>query len=259
MAGIPSRKARFGDRIKRFFLTGKTLKGILWAALFLAVLVIINQTILPRIGYKLRIDSEGFRLRQYIYYSRNESKILNILINNTPTLGKIPQEENIRSKTGSTASDYKECIESLAEKGDILLDKSGEIIRAYPWADTGGFHLYLIVNQDSTIGPIGAAGAFHAMSVAPLLGVDTRIEAKLKDTGEPLAIEIENSRIAYTNSISAVVYRTENYENSAFYSSPEGIEADYAGQYDINKVIRLDRALAIGKIIAREIKDKINR
>jgi hypothetical protein len=259
MAGTPSRKPRFTDRIKRFFLTGKTLKGILWAAFLLTALFIINQTVLPRIGYKLRIGSDGVKFGDFVYYSKNESKILNILVEDSPIRDKIPQKKYILSRTGLKDVDFYNCIESLAEKGDIVIGEAKEIIRAYPWADTSEFRIFLIVSQDSIIGPLRAASAFHAMSVPSLMGHNTRIEATLKDTGEPLVIEIGNNQIVYVSRITAVAYRTEDHENSAFYSSPDAIEAEYSGQYDVNKVIRIDRALVIGNVIAREIKDKISR
>jgi len=259
MGDTPSRKPLFRDLLKRFFLTGKILTGIIWAAIFLVTVLLVNQTILPRTGYKLRIDSGRLKFGDFQYYSKNESKVLGILVNDTPVLGRIPQQQYIQSRTKMDKTDIEQCIRSLAEKGDLALDESGEIIRAYPWANSGDLSVFLIVNQDSVIGPLGAAGAFYAMSVAPILGLDTRIEANLKDTGEPLAIEIGNDEIIYVSRITAVTYRTEDYKNGAFYSSPDAVAADYAGHYEINRVIRLDRALAIGNIIARKIKGKIDR
>lgn len=259
MGDTPSRKPLFGDKLKRFFLTGKTLTGIIWAAIILIAVLSLNQTILPRTGYKLRIESGGLKFGDYQYYSKNESKVLGLLVEDTPVLGKVPQPQYILSRTKLNGDDIAECIRSLEEKGDLALDESGGIISAYPWTDSRDFAVYLIVNQDSVIGPLGVAGAFYAMSVAPLLDVDTRIETTLKDTGEKLVIEIGNNEIIYVSKITAVVYRTEDYENSVFYSSPDAVAAEYAGHYEINRVIRLDRALIIGDIIAREIKDKTDR
>jgi len=259
MGDTPSRKPLFRDMLKRFFLTGKILTGIIWAAIFIVALFIINQSILPKTGYKLRIDSGRLKFGGFKYYSKNESKVLGVLVEDTPVLGRIPQQQYIQSRTKLNKTDIAECIGSLEKKGDLALDESGGIISAYPWTDSRDFAVYLIVNQDSAIGPLGAAGAFYAMSVAPLLGFDIRVKAKLKDTGEPLVIEIGNDEIIYVSRITAVAYRTEDYKNGAFYSSPDAVAADYAGHYDINRVIRLDRALLIGDIIAREIKDKIER
>ena len=259
MGDTPSRKPLLRDILKRFFLTGKILTGIIWAAIFIVALLIINQSVLPRIGYKLRIDSGRLKFGDFQYYSKNESIVLGVLVEDTPVLGRIPQPRYILSNTELSAIDIAECIGSLEKKGDLALDESGEIIRAYPWTNSRDLSVYLIVSQDSVIGPLGGAGAFYAMSVAPLLGLDTRIEAKIKDTGEPLVIEIRNNEIIYVSRITAVAYRTEDYKDGAFYSSPDAVAANYAGHYEINRVIRLDRALDIGKIIAREIKDKIER
>jgi len=259
MGDTPSRKPLFRDLLKRFFLTGKTLKGIIWIAILLVAVLLVNQTILPRTGYKLRIDSGRLKFGAFQYYSKNEAKVLNVLVNDTPVLGRIPQQQYILSRTKLSGSDIAECIRSLEEKGDLALNESGKIISAYPWDDSREPAVYLIVNQDSVIGPLGTAGAFYAMSVASLLDLDTRIEATLKDTGERLVIEIGNNEIIYVSRITAVVYRTEDYGNSAFYSSPDAVAAEYAGHYEINRVIRLDRALIKGNILARKIKDKIDR
>lgn len=258
MGDIHSLKPRFRDRLKRFFLTGRVLSWILWPAVILFIAIVLNQTLLPWIGYKFKVDSRGIRLQEYQHYSRAESEILRTLIDDTLTLGKIPQSEYIRDKTGLGAGDYVKTIRSLAAKGDILIGKSGEIARAYPWADTSGINVYLQVDQDSAIGPLAAASALYAMSVAPLSGKDVKIESKFRDSGKPLTIIIVNNQIAYTTDVTAVVYPSDNRETSAFYTSPEAVESAHPGLFDVNKAIRLDRALVLGNIIAREIKDKID-
>jgi hypothetical protein len=260
MEDIPSPKPSVNDNPVKRFLTGGYSRWVLAAIVILAVIILLNQTIFPRLGFKFRFDSGGIKLQKYTFYSQNESMVLGILIYDTPVLGEIPRKEYIRSRTGLNPGEYDRIIRSLAGKGDLLLGESGEIIDAYPWTDSGELYfVYLTVNEDSTIGPLRAASPFYALSVSPLLGIDTHIESRFKDNRKPLGIRIEDNRIVYTTNMTTVVYLSDDYKNCDFYSSPDAVESDYAGQYDNSKVFRLDRALVVGDIIARDIKEKIDR
>jgi hypothetical protein len=231
-----------------------------WAVILLILAFIINKAVLPRFGHKFIIDSGGLKYGEYRSYSDNESRVLKILVEDTPVLGKIPRKEYLAMKTGLSLDNIAGALESLAEKGDIVIGDSLAIIDAYPWIVSDiGIRVHLLSDQDSISGPLFAAGALYSLSAALLLDSDIRVEARLKDTAESLVIDIRDGKISYTNHIEAVVYNTEEHKYSRFYISARGAEADHPHDFDIKKVIRLDRALLIGDIIAGEIKEKTGK
>ena len=246
--------------LKRYLFSKGVFFGVVAILALLVMATAFNNIVFPLFGYKFCYDSGRFGITEYVRYTKDESRILNILVNDTPVLGAIPSFHYLESRTGLSANDLKKSLNSLAEKGDITLDDNGIIKKAFPWADSAGIYsVLLVVGEDSIAGPIPVASALHAFSVAPLFGTNTRVMGMLKDTGETIIIEIENNHIVYTNHVAAVVYRAENFENTEFYGSPEGAEADHPGYFDINDAIRLDRALLIGNIISEKIKDKIEK
>jgi len=260
MEDTRSVKANLKDILKRHLFSKGALTGIIVILILLAAVVALNSIVLPLFGYKFGYDSGRFGVMEYIRYSKDESRVLNMLVNDTPALGAIPSFQYLISRTGLSANELRKCLNSLAEKGDVTLDDNGIIRKVFPWADTeSNFNVFLIDGKDSTIGPLPAVSALHAFSVAPLFAAKTRVTGIFKDTGEPVIIEIENNQIVYTSHIAAIVYMTEDYENTEFYFSPEGAEADHPDDFDIKKAIRLDRALLIANIMAKEIKDKIEK
>ena len=260
MGDIHSGKIDLKDILKRYLSFKGALRAILAVAVLLAALMALNSIVLPLLGYKFRYDSGRFKVAEYARYSEDESQILNILIKDTIVLKEIPQFQCLKAKTGLENDRLKRYLRSLADKGDIVLNDSGFIVDAYPWTSREtGILVYTDKNDRLTAGPINASGALYAMSVMHFFELNGKIEAVFEDTGETLIIEIENNEINFTSNITAVVYRTDDYKDSRFFSSPDGARTYHTDNFDIERVIRLDRALLIGNIIANEIKGKVEK
>lgn len=244
---------------KRIFLR-RALKAITVIAVLLIVLIALNSLIFPLLGFQFLYDSGHLKISEVISYSKDESRVLNILIKDTAVLGEIPQPEYLKSKTGLGNDGLTACLASLADKGDIALADNGMIVDAYPWTsrDTG-ILVCLIEDDQTTAGPISCSSALHVMSVMPLFDLKGEIKAVLQDSGDTLVIEIEKNEILFTDNIAAVVYRTDDYNDSRFFASLEGARAYHRDNFNLNRVIRLDKALLIGHIIAEAIKGKIER
>jgi hypothetical protein len=144
----------------------------------------------------------------------------------------------------------------LEEKGDIALNDLGYIIDAYPWTSRKTDISIYLGSENPIKGPFKTAGALYAMSAMRLFEPNGKIEAAINDNRETLIIQIENGEIVYTNKIAAVVYRTDEYEDSRFFSSPDGAQKRFGERYNKDRVLRLDKALAIGDIIAQKLKEK---
>jgi hypothetical protein len=243
---------------KRPFLQ-RALKITAIIAVLLVILIAINGLVFPLFGFQFLYDSGRFKVTKVVTYSEDESRVLNILIRDTAVLGEIPQREYVKSKTGLENDGLTTCLVSLDGKGDIALTDSGKIVDAYPWTSRDTGILVYLKEDDKTIGPLRCTGALHVMSVMPLLETDGKVKAVMLDSGDSLVIEIEKDEIVFTDNITAVVYRTENYKESRFFASSDGARSYYGDEFDINRVIRLDRALLIGNIIAEKIIEKIEK
>ncbi|UCE66052.1 MAG: hypothetical protein JSU85_14555 [Candidatus Zixiibacteriota bacterium] len=258
MGDTRSGKIDLMDIFKRYLSFKGALKALLVIAVLSIVLIALNNIVLPLLGYKLRYNSGRFKVTEYIRYSRDESRVLSILIRDTIALKEIPQFQYLKAKTGLENDRLGQYLRSLADKGDIVLNDSGFVVDAYPWTSREtGILVYLDKDDQSTASPLKTPGALYAMSVMPFFELNGRIEAVLEDTDDVLTIEIENNEIIFTGKITAVAYRTDDYKDSRFFSSPDDARAYYHDNFDIERVIRIDRALLIGNIIAKEIKGKI--
>ena len=240
-------------------LVSTRARRIIFLIIFLIALgVVINQAVLPGFNRKLVYESGKLKIVELLSYTSAESRVLKILIDDTPILGRIPQLDDLKNKAHLNDDDLERDLGSLSAKGDIVMNSETRIIAAYPWTDSNsGIDIRLISDRDSFSAPFHVASALYGFSVARLIGSDIRIEARLEDTGEPLTIEIRGDAIAYTNRIEAVVYDSKDYRDSRFYSSPEGARNDNPEDFRINRAIRLDKALAIGDNIADEIRKKM--
>lgn len=258
MAVISWGRINLKDILKRRLFSKNVLKAIAAIAVLLIVLIALNNLIFPSLGFRFLYDSGRFKVEKVLRYSEEESRVLKILLRDTAILGEIPQREYLKSKTGLENEVLATCLASLEDKCDITLADNGMIVDAYPWTsrDTG-ILVFLSGDDQSLSGPIECASALHAMSVMPFLELSGKIKAVLEDSRDTLLIEIEKNEIVFTNNVAAVVYRTDDYQDSRFFASYESPGQYYGDEFELNRVIRLDRALLIGDIIGGEIKDKI--
>lgn len=239
-------------------MSKKYIKIIFTFTILFVFAVILNEFVFPKYGHKLVYDSGHLKLIEYKSYSKMESKILKILISDTSVLGEIPQFEYLLGKTGFANEELERCLNALVEKDDISINADGIIINAYPWTlHDNDFKIFLIGGKEPASDFIPAASALHAFSVSSLLGSNIQIKSRLKDTGESLTIDIADGQIETVSHLAAVVYRDDNFANSNFYSSIKGVEKDIGNDFNVNGVLRLDRALKVGNYIADELRKKI--
>jgi hypothetical protein len=246
------------DFLKNRLFSNGVIKAITVIAVFAISITILNRVIFPLFGFKFSYDSGALRITRVVKYSEDEAQILEILIKDTVKLGEIPQFEYLASKTGMDEQRLSHTLGSLAEKGDIAVDSGGAIVAAYPWTSReSDISVYLISDGQSIAGPLRTAGALYAMSAISLFDGGGRIEAVWEGLRESLVIEVENDEIVYTSNIAAVAYRTDDYKDSRFFASSDDAREYYSDKFELDRVIRLDRALLIGNIIAEGIKEKI--
>ena len=156
--------------------------------------------------------------------------------------------------------ELKRCLNALVKKDDIFINDNGIIIGAYPWTlHESDFKVFLIEDEEPDSAFIPAASAFYALSVSNLLGANVQIKSRLKDTSDSLRINIIDGQIEAVSNLTAVVYRNDNFGESNFYSSIKGVEKDIGIGFNVNRVLRLDKALQIGNYIADELRKKIEK
>ena len=258
MGDILSDKNNSGNILKRNPISKIMIKCLAAVVAILIILLILSYVVPPLFGLKFIIFSNHPRIEKIIKYSKRESAILNILLKETVTQNSIPQLKFLEKESGIVKSELLATLESLADKGDIALDDSGTIVDVYPWTVRNtGIEVFIADSDYQDEHRLKAAGALYAMSVSSLYDLESNIVAKFSDTGANLKIEISNNEIQYTSNIGTIIYRAENYCDSRFFATSDGARAFYGDQFDVNRLIRLDRGLLIGDIIAAEIKDKI--
>ncbi len=237
-------------------LSSRRIKKIIIPAILLGLLIILNAAMFPRFGYKLRYDSGQIKFGNYKHYSKNDSKILALLINETPNLGKIPGFGYLSEKAEIGRGELIKSLEILEGYGDIEIVDDSVIVAAGPWnSEYTDYIVILYAETDSIIGPMYAKSALHSLVAASYFG-RARIAGVLTDTNTPLNIRIENNKITYTSHIPAVMFTKDDYNYSKFYSAPDAVENYHSPDFNRKQVFRLDRALNLSHLMAEELRKK---
>jgi hypothetical protein len=223
-----------------------------------AVLAYYHSTSLDRwFGQELTFDGYRLNLSRAAAFSKDESRVYLFLLKATPSLGYIPQVDEIADSLTLDRTAVRNALMKLDEMGRIVLGANTEIRYAYPWSSFDNGYEVIIESDNSPIPKRAfAASAMHALSV-PMIIKSSRIKVlgKLKDTGDPIAIEITDGKIQATNFPEAQVYKSDIFSEMEFYSSPAGAKNSYRGRFDSKKLLNLERALLVSEEMARKKAD----
>jgi hypothetical protein len=237
---------------------GKLLNGIVGLgviSLALALFYLHVNTTGKWFGRELVIDGYKAVLNDIPDLSKNESQVYRFLLLSTPELGHIPQVDEISDSLKIKRAAVRYALMKLDEKGRVILGADSDIRYAFPWvAFDQGYAITLKKTHDGiTTPPVYAASAMHALSIPTLFkGSEIRIISYIKDVNEPLVIEISNGHISGCSRPDVLVYKSDSFAETEFYSSISGAKAKYQGRFDSTRLLDLDRAI----IVAGEILNK---
>ncbi len=142
----------------------------------------------------------------------------------------------------------EKALVELDGKGRLVLAADGEIRYAFPWAayDHGISLSVRKTPSDPVLGPIYAASAIHALSAATIFkGGFVRIVAPVRDTAEPLVLEITNGKVSGCSCPGALVYMSDLFSEVEFYSTTAGAKAKYRGRFDATRLLDIERAIQV--------------
>jgi hypothetical protein len=244
--------AAFLNPDKKFL---NALLGFVTLALTVVIFYFFAISSVKWFGQELTFDGFKANLSQIRTFTKNEETIYRFLLFSPPTLGYIPQADEIADSLKLDRARVQNALLKLDDRGCIVLGADREIRYAYPWAMYD--HGYKVLVEDpltnSPAKPVYAASALHALSAATLFkNADIQIQSKLRDTGGILIIDINNGQIDSSNHPEAQVYKSDIISEIEFYSSPTGAKASYRGRYDSTRLLSLSRAVSVAGELMRE-------